>query len=88
MRFLALSLIAAAFASVASAKPAVPYNAVHGHKLRPKATKSAANSTATVPNKFAGNLAAASTAFSVSGPKFVTYIDNTVSNASVSLVQY
>jgi hypothetical protein len=78
MKFLALSFIAAALTAVVSSKPVtVPYAAVHGHKLQPAAT----NTTTTVSKAktFAVTQLDSNVAFSTSGPKFVTYIDNTVS---------
>ncbi|CAO3662453.1 unnamed protein product [Umbelopsis vinacea] len=72
MRIIGLSVIAAVLASTICAKPTPPSAAIHGHKIRAPATN---NSTAkATPNT---KVKALSTPFSVSGPKFVTYIDNT-----------
>lgn len=81
MRLLALSFIAVAFAGFTSAKPAVPYNAIHGHKLQPKPLKTSA-AAAAAPKVLAAATTDGNTPFSLTGPKFVSYIDNTVSSIS------
>jgi hypothetical protein len=76
MRIAGLSLIATVLASAVLAKPTTPsYAAVHGHKLQPAPPKA----SATPLSKAAVKKLDSNTPFSTSGPKFVTYIDNTVS---------
>jgi hypothetical protein len=95
MRLLALSFIAVAFAGFTSAKPTTPFAAIHGHKLQPKPAKTSAAAkpaktsaaAAVGPKVFAAAVANdGNTPFSLSGPKFVSYIDNTVSNLSSVVV--
>jgi hypothetical protein len=77
MKFLALSFVAAVFSAVVSGSPVtVPYAAIHGHELQPAPPKTPATalSPATLLNADDGNVP-----FSLTGPKFVSYIDNTVS---------
>jgi hypothetical protein len=83
MRIIGLSVIAAVLASTICAKPTPPSAAIHGHKIRAPVTN---NSTAkATPNT---KVKALSTPFSVSGPKFVTYIDNTVSKRKEKAAKY
>ena len=78
MKTLLFSCLALLAASLVDAKPTKPGNwsAVHGHMMRPKPINSTqvspetSNSPKITKRGF--------TPFSPSGPKFVSYIDNTV----------
>lgn len=79
MKFLALSFIAALTAAVV-AKPVSPSSsAIHGHKLQPAAVNGT-NISVSKAKSLAAQQLDSNTAFSTNGPKFVTYIDNTVSS--------
>ncbi|CAO3658517.1 unnamed protein product [Umbelopsis ramanniana] len=72
MKLAGLFIVAASLASAVFAKPTPPSAAIHGHKIRAPPT---GNSTSKVVSS--SKIAELSTPFSSSGPKFVTYIDNT-----------
>jgi hypothetical protein len=83
MRITGLSIIAAVLASTVCAKPTPPSPAIRGHSLQVLPSN---NSTAKATSNTKLKARSSSNSFSVSAPKFVTYIDNTVSNRKVKSV--